>query len=95
MSKRLWFDDELRKNVKAGKKKAAKNWVLTAYDERAADNGDSTITKVIEANTVPSTAQSQGKDNALPPNPQAKSEKKNEGEFGLVSDASMEELKTR
>ncbi len=35
------------------------------------------------------------KDSTLSPNPQAKNEKKNEGEFGLVSDARMEELKTR
>lgn len=51
----------VRKNFREkGKKIADKNWVLTAYDESAADNGSSAITKVNEAKAAPGTAQKDG-----------------------------------
>lgn len=52
----------VRKNLRErGKKIADKNWVLTAYDESAADNGGSAITNVNQAKAAPSTARSDGK----------------------------------
>ena len=46
-----------RKNFREGGKKIAdKNWVLTAYDKEAADNGNRVTTKVIEGKATPHTA---------------------------------------
>ena len=47
----------VRKNFREGGKKIAdKNWVLTAYDKEAADNGNRVTTKVIEGKATPHTA---------------------------------------
>ena len=47
----------VRKNFREGGKKIAdKNWVLTAYDKEAADNGNRVTTKVIEGKATPRTA---------------------------------------
>ena len=47
----------VRKNFREGSKKIAdKNWVLTAYDKEAADNGNRVTTKVIEGKATPHTA---------------------------------------
>ena len=46
-----------RKNFREGGKKIAdKNWILTAYDKEAADNGNRVTTKVIEGKATPHTA---------------------------------------
>ncbi len=53
----------LRKNVREnGKKIADKNWILTAYDEKAADD-TSAISVVNKGQAAPTTAFSEGKDN--------------------------------
>ena len=47
----------VRKNFREGGKKIAdKNWILTAYDKEAADNGNRVTTKVIEGKATPHTA---------------------------------------
>ena len=47
----------VRKNFREGGEKIAdKNWVLTAYDKEAADNGNRVTTKVIEGKATPHTA---------------------------------------
>ena len=47
----------VRKNFREGGKKIAdKNWVLTAYDKEAADNGNRVTTKVIEGKATLHTA---------------------------------------
>ena len=43
----------VRKNFREG---GNKNWVLTAYDKEAADNGNRVTTKVIEGKATPHTA---------------------------------------
>jgi hypothetical protein len=58
----------VRKNYRNdGKKIADKNWVLTAYDETSADNGNSAITNVNQAKAAPSTDVSgdKGTDNSV------------------------------
>lgn len=62
----------VRKNFREGGKKIAdKNWVLTAYDKEAADNGNRVTTKVIEGKATPHTA-STGKGSEKPEKKQEK-----------------------
>ena len=62
----------VRKNFREGGKKIAdKNWVLTAYDKEAADNGNRVTTKVIEGKATPHTA-STGKSSEKPGKKQKK-----------------------
>ena len=62
----------VRKNFREGGKKIAdKNWVLTAYDKEAADNGNRVTTKVIEGKATPHTA-STGKGSEKPGKKQEK-----------------------
>ena len=62
----------VRKNFREGGKKIAdKNWVLTAYDKEAADNGNRVTTKVIEGKATPHTA-STGKGSEKPEKKQKK-----------------------
>ena len=62
----------VRKNFREGDKKIAdKNWVLTAYDKEAADNGNRVTTKVIEGKATPHTA-STGKGSEKPGKKQKK-----------------------
>ena len=62
----------VRKNFREGGKKIAdKNWVLTAYDKEAADNGNRVTTKVIEGKATPHTA-STGKGSEKPRKKQEK-----------------------
>ena len=62
----------VRKNFREGGKKIAdKNWILTAYDKEAADNGNRVTTKVIEGKATPHTA-STGKGSEKPGKKQEK-----------------------
>ena len=62
----------VRKNFREGGKKITdKNWVLTAYDKEAADNGNRVTTKVIEGKATPHTA-STGKGSEKPGKKQKK-----------------------
>ena len=62
----------VRKNFREGGKKITdKNWVLTAYDKEAADNGNRVTTKVIEGKATPHTA-STGKGSEKPGKKQEK-----------------------
>ena len=62
----------VRKNFREGGKKIAdKNWVLTAYDKEAADNGNRVTTKAIEGKATPHTA-STGKGSEKPGKKQEK-----------------------
>ena len=62
----------VRKNFREGGKKIAdKNWILTAYDKEAADNGNRVTTKVIEGKATPHTA-STGKSSEKPGKKQKK-----------------------
>ena len=58
----------VRKNFRDG---GNKNWVLTAYDKEAADNGNRVTTKVIEGKATPHTA-STGKGSEKPGKKQEK-----------------------
>ena len=58
----------VRKNFRDG---GNKNWVLTAYDKEAADNGNRVTTKVIEGKATPHTA-STGKGSEKPRKKQEK-----------------------
>lgn len=65
----------LRKNFRVkGKKIADKNWILTAYNENAADN-TSAISGINQGQAAPTTAISADKGNANSSDVQAKSEK--------------------
>lgn len=77
----------IRKNYRVrGKKIADMNWVLSAYDELAADGSNSAIKPAIQSQAAPATAKNQRKGTAKNPNAQEKSEKSAENSTIVLTD---------